>query len=167
MHVAIEHEGRLHAVEVRATSAETFVVCVDGVDIDLHVRRRANGSMSLRLPDGSLHLIDVERGDRPDHRVVLVDGHQVATSLNGRRARANGTSAGASGQQRVVAPMPGKVVRLLTEVGAEVEARQSLVVVEAMKMENELSVPRAGRVLEIHVEEGQSVESGRLLVVVE
>jgi len=167
MHVAIEHDGRLHALEVRATSPETFEVRVDGVVVDLHVRRRANGSMSVRLRDGSLHVIDVEKGDRPDQRVVLVDGHQVVTSLNGRRARAGGASAGVTGQQRVVAPMPGKVVRVLTEVGAAVEARQSLVVVEAMKMENELSVPRAGRVLEIHVDEGQSVESGRLLVVVE
>jgi biotin carboxyl carrier protein len=56
---------------------------------------------------------------------------------------------------------------VLTVVGAEVDARQPLVVVEAMKMENELSVPRGGRVMEILVEEGQSVEAGRLLVVVE
>jgi biotin carboxyl carrier protein len=63
--------------------------------------------------------------------------------------------------------MPGKVVRVLVEPGDEVAGRQPLVVVEAMKMENELSSPRPGRVKEVAVRPGQSVEAGRLLVVVE
>ena len=63
--------------------------------------------------------------------------------------------------------MPGRVVRVLVKPGDEVAARQGLVVVEAMKMENELAAPRAGRVKEVAVTEGQSVEAGRLLVVVE
>ena len=63
--------------------------------------------------------------------------------------------------------MPGKVVRVLVAQGAAVQARQGLVVVEAMKMENELTSPTAGRVKVIAVEEGMSVEAGRLLVVIE
>jgi biotin carboxyl carrier protein len=73
----------------------------------------------------------------------------------------------AAGPQRVTAPMPGKVVKVLVSPGDEVEARQGLVVIEAMKMENELRAPRAGRVREVHVKEGAPVESGRLLVVLE
>ncbi|RPJ54475.1 MAG: hypothetical protein EHM24_31740 [Acidobacteria bacterium] len=63
--------------------------------------------------------------------------------------------------------MPGKIVRVLVAPGDHVAARQGLVVVEAMKMENELRAPRAGRVKDVHVAEGALVESGRLLVVVE
>ena len=63
--------------------------------------------------------------------------------------------------------MPGKVVKVLVKVGDEVKARQGLVVVEAMKMENELRSPKDGRVTEVLVAEGVSVEAGRPLVVVE
>jgi biotin carboxyl carrier protein len=167
MHVTVEHDGRLHAVEVKQVPGGAFVVTVDGVAADLDVRRASDGALSVRLEDGSTHLLHVERGAAPDQRVVAVDGVRVTTCLNGRRARRGAGHAGDEGQQRVHAPMPGKIVRVLTVVGAEVDARQPLVVVEAMKMENELSVPRGGRVMEILVEEGQSVEAGRLLVVVE
>ncbi|MFI5077517.1 MAG: biotin/lipoyl-containing protein, partial [Vicinamibacteria bacterium] len=73
---------------------------------------------------------------------------------------------GGNGDQRIVAPMPGKVVKVLVAVGDSVEARQGVVVVEAMKMENELTVSRAGIVAKIEVTEGTSVEAGRLLIVV-
>jgi biotin carboxyl carrier protein len=63
--------------------------------------------------------------------------------------------------------MPGKLVRLLVEAGQAVEAGQGLLVMEAMKMENELRAPRAGRVREVHVSERQAVETGALLLVLE
>jgi biotin carboxyl carrier protein len=63
--------------------------------------------------------------------------------------------------------MPGKIVRILASLGQEVAAGQGLVVLEAMKMENELRAPRAGRVREFGVREGQTVEAGALLVVME
>jgi biotin carboxyl carrier protein len=63
--------------------------------------------------------------------------------------------------------MPGKVVRVLVERGQAVTAAQGLVVVEAMKMENELKAPRAGTIFEVHVREGQAVEGGALLIVLE
>jgi biotin carboxyl carrier protein len=63
--------------------------------------------------------------------------------------------------------MPGRVVRVLVNPGDEVVARQSVVVVEAMKMENELRSPKAGRVKNVQVAAGTSVEAGRVLVVIE
>ena len=71
------------------------------------------------------------------------------------------------GVQPVVAPMPGRVVRVLVSPGDEVAARQGVVVVEAMKMENELRSPKAGKVKEVNVTPGTSVEAGRVLVVIE
>jgi biotin carboxyl carrier protein len=92
----------------------------------------------------------------------------VAAVVDGRRFERTGPSdASGHGEQRVKAPMPGRVVRVLVKAGDTVAARQGLVVVEAMKMENELTVPRAGRVKEVAVAEGASVEAGRLLVIVE
>jgi biotin carboxyl carrier protein len=87
--------------------------------------------------------------------------------VNGRRVRRGGEGAAREGVHKVLASMPGKVLRVLVRTGDTITARQPLVVVEAMKMENELSSPRAGRVTDVQVEPGASVEAGRLLVVVE
>ena len=62
--------------------------------------------------------------------------------------------------------MPGRIVRVLSQAGADVAAGQALVVIEAMKMENELRAPRGGQLLELLVREGQTVEAGALLAVV-
>lgn len=100
---------------------------------------------------------------------VHVNGQAVAATVRpagARRSRGGGAD-GAAGPQRVVAPMPGKVVRVLVAAGDAVAARQGLVVVEAMKMENELRAARAGRVATVAVAEGQSVDAGALLAVVE
>ena len=101
--------------------------------------------------------------------LVGVDGKTVAATINGRRGgrAATGRDVHAHGEQRVVAPMPGRVVRVLVSPGDEVAARQGVIVVEAMKMENELRSPKAGRVKEVQVAAGASVDAGRVLVVVE
>jgi biotin carboxyl carrier protein len=100
---------------------------------------------------------------------VYLDGHRVTVAQRtglGRRSRAAEGAQG-TGPQRVTAPMSGKVVRVLVAAGDQVQPRQGLVVVEAMKMENELRATRAGRVKDIFVQEGQSVEAGTVLTVVE
>ncbi|MBA2260483.1 MAG: acetyl-CoA carboxylase biotin carboxyl carrier protein subunit, partial [Acidobacteria bacterium] len=83
----------------------------------------------------------------------------IHATVNGQRTgRAASEGTGASdGDQPVVAPMPGRVVRVLVSVGDEVELRQGVVVVEAMKMENELRSPKKGRVKSISVTPGTSV----------
>ena len=124
---------------------------------------------SLLRPDAS-HAsaeIVVAGAGTPGELTVQV-GHAVFhASVDGRRARAAGPAAGpADVEQRVAAPMPGKVLQVLVAPGDEVEAGQGLVVVEAMKMENEIGSPRAGRVVRVEVEPGMSVEAGRTLLVV-
>jgi biotin carboxyl carrier protein len=86
---------------------------------------------------------------------------------NPRDARRSSGSSVGSGRQNITAPMPGKVVRVLVESGTEVEASQGLVVVEAMKMQNELKASRPGRVIEIRAREGETVGAGDILVVLE
>jgi biotin carboxyl carrier protein len=78
------------------------------------------------------------------------------------------SSAGASeGRQNVLAPMPGKVVRLLVKSGDTVEVGQGLIVVEAMKMQNEMKSPKAGTVVEIKTKGGATVAAGEILIVIE
>jgi biotin carboxyl carrier protein len=98
---------------------------------------------------------------------VHVNGLAVPAALRTSAHRLRGHGGGAGGDGRVVAPMPGRVVKVLVAPGAAVEARQGLVVVEAMKMENELRAPRAGTVREVRVAEGASVEAQTVLVVIE
>jgi biotin carboxyl carrier protein len=100
--------------------------------------------------------------------VVRVGAVPVSVMVDGRRQRRKREDgASGSGPLRIVAPMPGKVVRVLVKAGDAVHARQPVVVVEAMKMENELRTDRPGTVAEIHTREGVSVEAGALLVVIQ
>jgi len=74
---------------------------------------------------------------------------------------------GAEGKQRVIAPMPGKIVRILVSAGETVETNQGLLVVEAMKMQNEIRAPKAGKVERVFVREGQAVAAGEDLVTID
>jgi len=74
---------------------------------------------------------------------------------------------GASGPSHVRSPMPGRIVRVMAAPGAQVAAGDGLVIVEAMKMENELRAARGGTVRTVHVREGQAVDGGALLVELE
>jgi biotin carboxyl carrier protein len=123
----------------------SLLFSADARSVDVAVTERTGGECLVQLPHFGV--------------VAVVDGR--------RFERAGIGDAGGHGEQRVTAPMPGRVVRVLVKAGETVAARQALVVVEAMKMENELTVPRAGRIKEVMVAEGASVEAGRLLVIVE
>lgn len=92
----------------------------------------------------------------------------LSVNLNARRtwARRDDGAATASGPQRLVAPMPGKVVRVLGAPGDTVAHRQPVIVIEAMKMENELRASRDGTLTDVLVQEGQSVEAGMLLAII-
>ena len=83
-------------------------------------------------------------------------------SMSGRRS-----AAGSQGRQNIVAPMPGRVIRVLIEAGQEVEDGQGLIVVEAMKMQNEMKSPKAGRVVAVKTSAGATVAAGEILAVVE
>ncbi|WP_396623432.1 biotin/lipoyl-containing protein [Luteitalea sp.] len=168
MRLHIELDGQVREVTIApGGSAGTLDVHLDGRALTCDVRDLGDGRLSLRLPDGVMLDVVVEAGPQPGERVVHVDGRRVPVVASSRaRRRATGGASG-SGPLRLVAPMPGKVLRVSVAVGDLVEPRQPLVVIEAMKMENALSAGRAGTVREILVRAGESVEAGRPLVVVE
>ena len=168
----VEIAGRTHTVSVEAVGAAgpdggRFKVIVDGHPCDLDMSRTDLGLLLIYREDG--RSVDVATSEQPGGEWLLqLPQVTLSAAVDGRRAgRGKAGQVATTGEQRISAPMPGRVVRLLVKSGEEVAARQGLVVVEAMKMENELTSPRAGRVKEVAVVEGQSVEAGRLLVVVE
>ena len=106
----------------------------------------------------------------PGHLTLHVNGRVIAAAVGrdrGSWARRGPDAAAGHGPQQVAAPMPGKVVRVLVKPGDAVAARQGVVVVEAMKMENELRAARPGTVSAVNAAEGASVDAGTVLVVIE
>ena len=172
MDVQIEVNGRLRAVSVEPDEG-AFRVVIDGVERRIDAAAVDASTFSLIcLSDGrrTSHEVGLSETGLPGeiavHMPAGVASVRVLTGLASRFGRGGG-AVQAAGTQQVLAPMPGKVVKVLVAAGDEVKARQGLVVVEAMKMENELRSPKDGRVAEVLVAEGASVEAGRLLVVVE
>jgi biotin carboxyl carrier protein len=174
MTLEVEIGGRVRSVTIEAVGAVgpsggRFRVAVLGpaathVEIDV---RKTDLGLSLVFA-GTGRSLDLAVTEREGEHFVQFPHVGLTAVVEGRRARrgSEGASSG-TGEQRLLAPMPGRIVRLLVKPGDEVVARQGLVVVEAMKMENELTAARAGRVKDVGVTEGQSVRAGQLLVIVE
>jgi biotin carboxyl carrier protein len=167
----VEVNGRSRSVAVEAAGPGRFRVTIDGQVHLVDAARIGEFGLSLMI-DGhqpASREAQVVPCAGPGETLVWIDGRTMAAAVDGRRRRRKGDEggSGAEGVQSVVAPMPGRVVRLLVVPGDEVAVRQPVVVVEAMKMENELRSPKAGRVKDVPVSEGASVEAGRVLMVIE
>jgi biotin carboxyl carrier protein len=172
MDLQIEVNGRTRAVSVELQEG-TYRVVIDGVERRIDAAAVDASTFSvLCLSDGrrtsqEVGLSDTSvPGEIAVHMAAGVASARVMTGAS-RFGRGAALATQAAGAQHVLAPMPGKVVKVLVAVGDQVKARQGLVVVEAMKMENELRSPKDGRVTQVLVTEGASVEAGRPLVVVE
>ena len=157
-------DGRIVRVEVRGRDGR-YVVTLDGRALEVDHQETGPHFVSL-LIGGRSYEAGLEK---------RADGYNVVLAEDVLYVEIRGASQGAlaaprkaeTGPARVLAPMPGRLVRVLVQPGQEVSAGDGLVVMEAMKMENELRSPRAGRIAELAVREGQAVETAALLVVVE
>jgi biotin carboxyl carrier protein len=171
VHFDLEIGGRVRRVRVERQDAHYQVAVDDRIFlVDSRAVNRETLSLLVQDGDGSVRSVDASVQPRPGSSTldVSVSGQTLpATLLTRVGARAAEGGASGSGPQQVLAPMPGKVVRVMVAPGDSVEPRQGLVVIEAMKMENELRAARAGRVKTVRAAEGQSVEAGALLVIVE
>jgi biotin carboxyl carrier protein len=164
-----EINGRVRTIVVRRVGPKV-VAQLDGRDWDVDADWVGPHTLSLILEEapGSRRAFDVSMAPRAAGGLtVWIGGMPIAVGVSGgRRVRPPDVHTG-DGPQRVVAPMPGKIVRVAVKPGEPVRARQRLVVIEAMKMENELRAVKDGTVTELHAQEGMSVEAGALLVVVQ
>ena len=158
---------RTYTVEVEEVEKSIYRVSVDGSEFLLDGKKTGRTNYSLIVDNRSFEVdIDVSEDD---YR-VLVDGRNYHIHLlDERRMRLGGVQAGIElqGRQRVSVPMPGKVIAVLVSEGDKVERGQGLVIVEAMKMENEVRSPINGEVKEVKVKAGDSLEAGATLLVVE
>ena len=167
MQYEVEVNGRVRQVAVHRTG-NAFDVTVDGRSWRVDAAHVDTGAMSLVVEPGALSYdIGFATDAATNLLYVRVGTTQVPVSLNGRRRVHDDAGHAGAGPQRIVAPMPGKIVRVGVKPGDAVRARQTVVVIEAMKMENELKTGRDGTVAELHAQEGASVEAGALLVVIQ
>jgi biotin carboxyl carrier protein len=124
-----------------------------------------DGSTAMRI-DG--HVVDLAMEGAPPDVGVIAHGHRFYAKVESERMRALsaalGSKGASAGEGTVLSPMPGRVLKVLVAEGDRVEAGAPLIVVEAMKMENELVSTRGGTVRKIHVARGQTVEGGARLV---
>lgn len=159
-------DGTTHRVEL--TKRENSWACkVDDTMMELDAAFTARDVMSILL-GGKAYEIKRERALTGEtHMIVGSDRYasevQDPRSLKTRRAKAGA----AEGPQKLTAPMPGKIVRILLPEKSEVEAGQGVIVVEAMKMQNELKSTKKGVVSKVLVAEGATVNAGDALVIIE
>ena len=138
-------DGRPVNVDAVEIAPHTFSILLDGQNFEFSVMQSADGKMKLQTgaQEFTAEVIDPRAWGGRRH------GHVEA-----------------EGRQQILAPMPGKVVRLLVKAGDHVEAGQGLLVVEAMKMQNEIRSPKSGTVERVLAKEGQPVNAGEILCVV-
>ncbi len=159
-------EGRTHTVDV-AGEAGRYRVTIDDDVWELDARLTAQGIYSL-LIGGVSHVADVTNHEGAC--VVEVAGETYTIDVEQQTRyiiRTRGGQTAAGGGQILKAPMPGRVTHIAVTRGATVSPGDPLVVIEAMKMENEFKATTSGTVVDIRVEPGQAVNPGDVLIVIE
>ena len=163
--LASPSEQKNHVIELER-DASGWRVMLDGRSVAVDAVEIAPHTISILL-DGQSFEISVRPS--PDAKLKLQTGtHEFTAEIIDPRAWSGRRHANveAQGRQQIVAPMPGKVVRLLVKAGDHVEAGQGLLVVEAMKMQNEIRSPKGGTVERVLAKPGQPVNAGEVLCIV-
>ena len=171
MSAAMNYVAIIGAREVKVTVKElggsNYEVAIDGARHVVDARQVVDCLWSILHGNKSIE-VDVTQLPGEEFEVLINgDCHKFYLVNEQRRAMIRGGAKGIAGKEIVASPMPGKVVKLLVHAGQEVKADQGLIVIEAMKMENELRSTGSGKVKEIFVKEGDVVESGAKLILVE
>lgn len=169
MHYVALIDGEEREVEIVEISPGQFQIVLDDRRLEVDVQPTSASTLSCLVDDRSYH-VEIER--LPDGaNNLMVRGQilnvEVLDLRKYRLRRAQESMEGPGGPAEITAPMPGKVVAVLVADGDEVVKGQGLLVVEAMKMENELKAPRDGVIRKLTVDEGTAVEGGTVLCVVE
>ena len=160
----IDLAGKKHRVEA-ATRGEREQWAIDGRALEADAVEVSPGVYSI-LIDGKSYEVRVE--PFASKLRVTTAGREIEASVRDPREWQRGRhgSAETEGRQQILAPMPGKVVRLLVATGDAVQAGQGIVVVEAMKMQNEIRSPKSGTVERLAVIEGQAVNAGETVAII-
>jgi acetyl/propionyl-CoA carboxylase alpha subunit len=167
MNYTAKCDEREIAVAVEALGGSTYKVTINGINYAVDALQVTSNLWSILLDNKSIE-VDITRLPGDDFE-VLIDGdcHKFTLLNEQRRQMIQSGEKELAAKSIVTSPMPGKVVRLLVEAGEEVRTNQGLIVIEAMKMENELRSTGMGKVKEVFVKEGDVVESGARLLLLE
>ena len=162
MKFEVSIDGRASIVGL-ARDGDHWQISIDDRIVDADAVEIAPGIFSILLNGKSY---EVRVTPTPAGALTLQTAHQEFTAevIDPRtwRGRRHGALE-AEGRQQILAPMPGKIIRVLVQTGEKVEAGQGLLVVEAMKMQNEIRSPKSGTVERLLVKEGQPVNAGEIL----
>lgn len=163
----VTHQGQEHTLRLQERQPGLYAVTLDGREMLVDCSVSGDGPLSLII-DGRCYEVDVDGAAGGDHRRVTIQRrHFDLEVVDERRKRlARKRSAGADGPREVRAPMPGSVSQVLVSEGDPVAAGQVLMVLDAMKMANELTAPLTGVVCSLSVRQGASVTTNELLCVV-
>ena len=166
MRYVVEVDGERTVVELSGDA-----VTVDGETVEARLVDVEGTPVSLLTIGSRVYRVVARRGDARGRYSISVDGRRFAVEALDERTRAirdlSAASAAAAGPSPLVAPMPGLIVRVNVQPGDQVQAGQGLVVMEAMKMENELRTAAAGTVRAVLTRPGVAVEKGAVLVELE
>ena len=163
----IELNGRKHRLSIQSNGdANGYRFELDGQPCFADAHLVQLNVLSLLIEGKSYRILF---DPRPGGTAVVADERRIPYRIDdprSLRSRAN-VDASDTGARSITASMPGRIVRILVKVGDNIEAQQGLIVVEAMKMQNELKAPKAGRVARVDVEVGATVQAGKVLMVIE
>ncbi len=168
MKLGIDLNGYLRTLEL-GRAGERRQYSLDGKRLEADALEVAPGVYSVLIEGKSFEVRVEPRADASGEALrVLVGGREFSGEVRDPRRwrRHHGAAAEAQGRQQVTAPMPGKIIRLLVQPGDAVEVKQGLIVVEAMKMQNEIRSPKTGTVERLMVAEGQTVNTGEILAII-
>jgi biotin carboxyl carrier protein len=146
--VFAEIDERSYELDVHESGASGYLLVANGQVFDCRVEGRPESGLPLEVIVGTTR-----------YAITLNDPKRLSSAASASTHAGDGA--------RLIAPMPGKVVRVLVGLGDQVEAGASIVVVEAMKMQNEMKSPKAGTVIALNIETGDTVNGGDVLVVIE
>ncbi len=158
-------DGKPHKLEF-TRDGDRWLCRLDGEQVEANALVTRPDVLSVVI-DGKAYEVKRERTPTDTHYWVKNSRFAVEVqdprSLRSRKAKSGSTE----GPQKIIAPMPGKIVRILAAAGVAIEAGQGVIVVEAMKMQNEMKSPKAGAVKQVLVNEGATVNAGDVLAIIE
>ena len=167
MILQIAIDGKMRRLELTPNGAPgQYAAKLDGDDVELQAELLQPGILLILIGDRAYRCV-LEEAD--GESAVQIGGYRFPYVLEDPRSLRSrrGHRGNAEGPLTIKAPMPGRVVRLLAERNQYVAANQGVIVIEAMKMQNELKAPKAGHVIEIRVSPGETVGIGQALVIIE
>jgi biotin carboxyl carrier protein len=160
-------DGHEHEIEIEELAADSYAIRFGENRFEADLRKLGPASFSVIVNNRSFDFDVVRDGEDTVVASRSRSTRLTIADLARRAARAAGKRRELSGRVEIKSAMPGRIVSVLVAPGDTVKAEQGIVVVEAMKMENEVKAPKAGIVVEVKVTAGQAVEKGQLMIVIE